>query len=252
MFKRIVTSVVAVAATLLFNATSLAAEPAKAPPADTIQVDRVKVKPGQMDAFKAGIVAHQKKYHSGKWAWRVLDILTGPDAGGFLIVEGPNSWTDIEDRGDLGDGHQQDWAKNFEKYSETAAPTAFLTYRNELSTSVAVAMSPLAATETITPKPFKGAYVYSSLKLMQKAWEKMGWSVGVWSTSRSGKQQFMVSYRFQEGGFKNFDKDGPSTADVFNDIHGEGSWSRTMEGLADAVEARHWEMVRYNKDLSSK
>jgi hypothetical protein len=113
-------------------------------------------------------------------------------------------------------------------------------------------MSPLAVTETITPKPFKGSYVYSSLKMMQKAWEKMGWSVGVWSTNRSGKAQVMISYRLQEGGFKNFDKDGPTTREVFDDIHGAGSWHRTMEDLADAVEARHWEMVRYNKDLSSK
>ena len=42
--------------------------------------------------FEKAFKAHAEKYHTGDRRWRVYEIQTGPDAGGFLVLEGPLSW----------------------------------------------------------------------------------------------------------------------------------------------------------------
>ena len=42
--------------------------------------------------LKKHLAAHAQKYHTGDWKWRVFEIQSGPDAGGYHITEGPASW----------------------------------------------------------------------------------------------------------------------------------------------------------------
>ena len=66
--------------------------------------------------FEKALTAHAQKYHTGDWKWRVYEIQSGPDAGGYHIVEGPNSWDEIDKRGNLGSDHNNDWNKNVAIY----------------------------------------------------------------------------------------------------------------------------------------
>lgn len=72
--------------------------------------------------FEKALAAHAQKYHTGDWKWRVLEIQSGPDAGGYHIVEGPASWDAIDKRGNLGDEHNADWNKSVAIYLQTGAP----------------------------------------------------------------------------------------------------------------------------------
>ena len=158
----------------------------------------------------------------------------------------------MEDRGDLAEGHQKDYDKNILAHIQTSKPTTYMTFNKNLSTVASNAYSDVVVNQHLYVKPFKGGYVSSSIKMMSKAWEKMGWTVAVWSADRSGQNHYAISYRLPEGGLKNFDKDGPSTRETFDSIHGAGSYSRTLEILADSVDKEHYEITRYNKDISSK
>ena len=40
----------------------------------------------KVQEFEKALTAHIQKYHSGDWKWRVYEIQTGPDAGGYHIV----------------------------------------------------------------------------------------------------------------------------------------------------------------------
>ena len=79
---------------------------------NVISSTRVFSKPEKIAEFEKALAAHAQKYHTGDWKWRVWSIDSGPDAGGYMITEGPNSWTTMDGRGDLSAEHTADWEKN--------------------------------------------------------------------------------------------------------------------------------------------
>lgn len=66
--------------------------------------------------FEKAISAHSQKFHTGEWSWRVSEIVSGPDAGGYQVSEGPSSWDAIDSRGNLGAEHNNDFHKNISIY----------------------------------------------------------------------------------------------------------------------------------------
>src|SRR5262245_8155837 len=89
---------------------------------NVVSVTRVFPKISKVAEFEKALTAHAQKYHTGDWKWRVFEIQSGPDAGGFHITEGPVSWTQLDSRGDISQAHTDDWNKNVapfltEKYS---------------------------------------------------------------------------------------------------------------------------------------
>src|SRR3972149_3304372 len=114
----------------------------EAPKKGTLSSYRVLAKEGHNTALKAAIAAHAQKFHTGNWKWRVSEILSGPDSGAYLIVEGPNSWTELDSRGALGPDHQKDYETNISPPAEKTSPEMYATYQEEVSTVTAGAFSP--------------------------------------------------------------------------------------------------------------
>ena len=79
---------------------------------NVINTNRVFPKIDKVLEFEKALAAHAQKYHTGDWKWRVYDILSGPDAGGYMVVEGPNSWDQLDSRGDISEEHRMDFIKN--------------------------------------------------------------------------------------------------------------------------------------------
>ena len=99
----------------------------------TMTSERVTAKPGKDAALKKALANHAAKYHTGNWKWRVFSVLTGPDAGAYIINEGPNTWTTIEGRGDTSDEHLRDNETNVAPLVETNAPSAYLVFQKDVS-----------------------------------------------------------------------------------------------------------------------
>jgi hypothetical protein len=97
-------------------------------------VNRVFPKGDKIQQFEKALAAHVQKYHKGDWAWRVSTIETGPDAGGYNIVEGPNAWGTLDSRGDISKEHQADWNMNVQPLLTDRASNAYAVFRPELST----------------------------------------------------------------------------------------------------------------------
>lgn len=218
----------------------------------TINVDRVFAKAGHDAALKAAIAAHAQKFHTGNWKWVVSQILSGPDEGGYLIVEGPNSWTDLEGRGDLGAEHMKDYETNVAPHVEKSSPSMYATYHAELSTVAAGAYS---TTKTIIThafvKPGRNSQVVNSLRTWKKVWEKRGINVGVWSTFASGEPSFLIVYRMKNG-WKDLDEDIISTRKAADEVGGPGTYDRLQEEIALDTERSSGEMIEFKPELSSK
>src|SRR6478672_2502201 len=72
---------------------------------NVISTNRVFPKVDKQLEFEKALATHAQKYHTGDVRWRVFEIATGPDAGGYHIVEGPKTWASEDTRGDINEAH---------------------------------------------------------------------------------------------------------------------------------------------------
>ncbi|MGB3006379.1 MAG: hypothetical protein WBC06_07730 [Chitinophagaceae bacterium] len=166
---------------------------------NVVNVNRVFPKVDKVLEFEKALATHAQKYHTGDWKWRVFEIQSGPDAGGFHITEGPTSWEGIDGRGNLGTEHNNDWHKNVTIYLTDRGSSMYSVYEDTLST---VAMGDYSDKINIThwfPKLGWGGKVRDVIADMKKAWQAGGQSVAVYSASSSGPIQFALVTRYKQG-----------------------------------------------------
>ena len=202
--------------------------------------------------FEKALAAHAQKYHTGDWKWRVFEIQSGPDAGGFQVNEGPNSWDQVDNRGNLGAEHMNDWNKNVAVYLTDRYVSTFATYEEELST---VQLTDYAAKIAIThvfPKPGCGDKVEDLIKKIKKAWVAGNQTVAVYSAASSGPQQYILVTRYKQGlkerekGFRKPFKDR------YEAEYGAGSYESYMKTIGEISDNVWAEILFARPDLGSK
>ncbi len=202
--------------------------------------------------FEKAFAAHAQKYHTGDWKWRVLSIESGPDAGGFHIVEGPLSWEQFDKRGDLSAAHTADWAKNVTPFILDRGSSGYAEYSAELSNVAITDYTDKIVITHMYPKPGMVNMATELVKKMKNVWVASNESVAVYRASNSGAPQFTTVTRLK-GGLKelgeNFRKPMPERYDAIN---GAGSWTQYLADYSNAIENRWSEMLFIRKDLSSK
>jgi hypothetical protein len=213
---------------------------------------RVTPKPEKIAEFEKAFAAHGQKYHTGDWKWRVFEIQSGPDAGGYHVVEGPLSWEQFDNRGNLGAEHQADWNKNVSPLTTGMGTQGFSTFNEELSTVKLTDYADKIIINHAYPKPGMINKVTDLTKKLKKVWEAGNESVAVYTVVSSGEPQIVAVTRLKNG-LKELDpsyrKPMPERFDAAN---GEGSWNNYLEEYAKAVERRWSEILFYRADLSSK
>ena len=218
----------------------------------TLSSYRVLPKPGKDAALKKAITEHAAKYHTGNWKWRVLSILSGPDEGGYMINEGPNSWTVLEGRKDISDEHTRDYETNILPLVEKSVSTSYLVYQRELSTDSAVGPFKKALLRHYFVKPGKGARLSSYMTTWKKVWEKLGQKTVVWTSFYSGEPQMVVAYRLPQGWIDLEQPMGKKMRETFDVVAGEGAYVRYVEDLDRYVDRILEEMIELLPELSSK
>lgn len=219
---------------------------------NVVNTFRISAKPEKNAELEKALAAHAQKYHTGDWKWRVFEIQTGPDAGGFHVVEGPLSWEQFDKRGDLGTEHTADWNKNVSPLTSGMSSQSYSTFDEELSTVKLTDYSEKIIINHMFPKPGMINNLAELVKKMKKAWEAGNESVAVYHVSNSGEPQIVTTTRLKAG-LKELD---PSfrkpMPERFNAANGEGSWDAWLLDYAKIVEKRWSEMLFYRADLSSK
>lgn len=219
---------------------------------NVINVTKVFAKPEKIAEFEKALTNHAQKYHTGDWKWRVWAIQSGPDAGGYMITEGPNTWDKLDGRADLGAEHTLDWSNSVSPLTEGQGSQAFFEFDVDLSTvELTDYADKILITHMIT-KPGKINSTVDMLKKMKNTWKAGNESVAVYRSVGSGDPSFIYVTRLKQG-LKElaFDFRKP-LKDRYDGANGQGSFDVFLKDYADAIDKRWAELVFYQPALSSK
>jgi len=219
---------------------------------NVMSANRVFPKIDKVAEFEKALTAHAQKYHTGDWKWRVFEIQSGPDFGGFHISEGPLSWEQIDARGNLGTEHTNDWNKSIAIYLTDRGSSFYSEFQEELSTVQLTDYSDKINITHVFPKPGWGPEVRASIQKFKKVWADAGQSVAVYQSSSSGPAQYALVTRYKQGlkerapGFRKPIKERYEAA------NGEDSWDDYFDSIKTSVESSWSELLFLRADLSSK
>lgn len=219
---------------------------------NVISTSRVFPKVDKVLEFEKALAAHAQKYHTGDVKWRVFQIQSGPDAGGYHIVEGPKTWESEDIRGDINVEHNNDWNKKVTIYLTDRGSSGYSVYIDSLSTIAIGDYSDKVQITHIYPKLGCGNNVLTMIKKLKAAWAADGYTVAVYESNGSGKGQFAIARRFKQGlkekeaGFRK------SFKATYEKIHGVGSFDLYLDDIKEYYNDAWSEIIFYRADLSSK
>lgn len=213
---------------------------------------RVFPKVDKTQEFEKAFIAHVQKYHTGDWKWNVWEIQSGPDYGGFMVVEGPLSWDQFDKRGNLGDAHTTDWAKNVAPLTTDRTSSVYSAFNTELSTVAITDYADKILINHIFPKPGKVVGVTAMIKRQKKVWTESNESMAVYAGVGSGAPEFIIVSRLKNG-LKELSTDFRKPfSERYDLIYGEGAWNHWLDDFATNVDHRWSELLFKRADLSSK
>jgi len=219
---------------------------------NVVSADRVFSKTDKVAEFEKALAAHAQKYHTGSWKWRVFEIQSGPDVGGYHITEGPNTWTTLDTRGDISKEHTADYEKNVSPLVTEKGSSAYSTFNEELSTVQVTDYADNIILVHTFIKPGQIDKFKEEAKKFKAAWTAGNESVAVYESFASGPPQIVIVYRLKNG-LKELEKEyRKPIKERYETANGAGSWDAYLKTYADCVENRWSEMLKYRADLSSK
>ena len=219
---------------------------------NVISTTRMFPKADKVLEFEKALVAHAQKYHTGDWKWRVYEIQSGPDAGGYQVVEGPVSWDALDGRGDLGTEHTNDWNKTVSIYLTDKVEESFSVYEDSMSTVELANFSDKIVVNHMYPRPGMVVGVNDLVKRLKKVWMDSNENVAVYQSVVSGEPQIVTVTRMKDGLKELADDYRKPMPERYNAAYGDGSWDTFLADYSKCVERRWAELLVYRADLSSK
>lgn len=219
---------------------------------NVINVSRYFPKSGKWQAFEKAVSAHAKKYHKDDFSWRVYTIETGPDAGGYMIVEGVSNWANIDGRGDLGAAHTTDWETTVQPLLQDKFSTMYLTYRTDLSTTPLTAYTEKISINHWFVRPGFRGEVLDNINAYKKLWEADGSKMAVYESSISGKPQFAIVNRYTNGLKERDEVNATPFEQRFEKANGAGSFKKWVDNMKAGVEDQWTELLYGKPELGSK
>ena len=217
-----------------------------------ITSNRLFAKNNKVSDFEKALTAHAQKYHKGEMAWRVWSIESGPDAGGYMVTEGPSTWSTLDGRGDISAEHTADWEKNVLPLTTGLGQSGYYDFQADLSTVQLTDYADKIVINHMTAKPGKINDMKALLQKLKKVWQDSNESVAVYATVFSGEPGYIYVTRLKNG-LKELAADyRKPLADRYNAANGAGSFDGWLKDYADIVQSRWSELLMYKPLLSSK
>lgn len=213
---------------------------------------RVFPKPEKIAEFEKALANHAQKYHTGDFKWRVWTIESGPDAGGYMITEGPNSWDQLDGRGDISTEHTADWTNNVAPLTEGHGSQGYYDFAAELGTVALTDYADKILINHMEARPGKINNIADMIKKLKKAWEAGTESVAVYRVVASGDPGYITVTRLRQGLKEMAEGYRKPLAERFNTANGAGSFDSFLKDYENNVQKRWSELLTYRPALSSK
>ena len=208
--------------------------------------------PGKALEFKKALTAHIAKYHTTERKWRVFEVMSGPEAGAYLFIEGPQTWDEIEKSPKTTDAHTTDWDKTVEVFVSKTTNTDYLAFQEANST---VKQTDYVDNIILNHQVIATGMVEKAWNLMdkmKKVWVDGNESMAVYTAVASGEPTIVTSRRLKTG-LKELDPSfSKPMAERYTAANGAGSWSEYLEAYSKAFSLRWSEHLQARPELSSK
>lgn len=217
-----------------------------------ISSNRLFAKNDKVIDFEKALTSHAQKYHKGEVAWRVWTIESGPDAGGYMVTEGPTTWATMDGRNDISAEHTADWEKNVLPLTTGLGQSGYYDFQADLSTVQLTDYADKIVINHMTAKPGRINDMKTLLEKMKKVWQDGNESVAVYNTVFSGEPGYISVTRLKNG-LKELAADyRKPLPDRYNAANGAGSFDKWLKDYTDIVQSRWSELLVYKPLLSSK
>jgi hypothetical protein len=221
--------------------------------ADYVMYKTMYLKPkyDKLKELGKAMAEHNKEYHSeGTGTVYVWLVNTGPHTGEWLIVSGPTTFTDM-DNIDYGQEHQDHWLFEVMPYVEDVSEGEYWRMDAKTSYNPEDAVGGKEVLSIYEVRDFEEYRFNDMLKKVKEVYEQKAYPnfFQVYHTqfdSFNGRD-VLIAGNFPNWAF--FDRERTFKKD-YEEVHGEGSWSKLMEEYKDCVVSSYDEVIIYIPELS--
>lgn len=204
-----------------------------------------------LEELGKAMAEHNKEYHAeGTASVFVWMVTTGPHTGEWLIVSGPTTFSDI-DNVDLGEDHGEHWRHEVLPYVKEISEGEYWRMDDDLSYNPENAVGGKEVLSIYEIKDFEEYRFNDILKKVKEVYEAKAYETffQVYNTqfSPAGGRDVLIAGNFPNWAY--FDRERTFKKD-FEEVHGEGSWSKLMEEYKDVVVSDYDEVIIYIPELS--
>ena len=222
------------------------------------KINVVKPKAGMKSAFEDSWKMHLNKFHTGTDKRLVYEVISGSESGSYVLVEGPESYADMDKTLATAKEHTLDLEKNFTPKLEVTGTNSIYRWADTLSYHGNVKADLLLIGITVI-KDGKAPEFLTELRRNALINEKIKSpvSVNIWVRQQAGSSPTIVSRRNLKDGYKELDTDyfkmGPDDfKNAYIADYGQEAWDKRLKILVDDVVSREQFFEKMRPALSSK
>ncbi len=222
------------------------------------RVNVVKPKLAMRSAFEASWITHLNQFHNTTDKRNVYEVVSGPELGSFVIVEGPFSYADMDKTSPTAKEHLLDLEKNYFPKLENTNGSFMVSWVDSLSfNGNSTAEKFLITTTVVKDGKLAGYLIELRRNVLIYTKTNQPFSLNILIKQQAGSNPTIVSIRNLKDGFKEMESGYFKLApywlrDAYIAEYGQLAWDNRLKLLVDDVVSREQHFEKIRPDLSSK
>jgi len=199
-------------------------------------------KTGMEPKLVKAIKEHNKEFHSkSPYGAGLYSIRVGEEAGWMVWTMGGFTYSDLDDA--PGEGkHMEHWRAAVEPNIAEYGRVEHWRYADKLSHRTESGEKPLEIAWMMDIEPFQYYKFKNFMEKIQQVYEKQGEDMEVWNNMYSGSNGRDVAIFWPVENWAALDEDNWQMSEVYEEVHGEGSWMNALSDWKEFVKGMDQEV----------
>jgi len=222
------------------------------------RVTTITPKAGMTSAFEDSWKSHLVKFHNGSDKREVYEVVSGPEDGSYVIVQGPLSYASMDTTLPNAKEHGLDMEKTFSSLIDPARRNMLVRWSDTLSYKSDVQAQLFLLSITVVKDGQLADYM-AELRKAVLLYTKLNspFSFNTMVKQQAGSSPTIITIRNLKDGYKELDSDYFHLApDWFKTAYvkeyGQADWDKRVRLMTDDVVSRTQHFEKLRADLSSK